>query len=160
MLTLPRRMAEDTRAQIKDLPPATIADRFYQLMQTRLEQSAPHRETLAALFCAALNPESGAGLHEGVGDLRAAFRALVDGASDAPRTTAQADQLATLLAGVYGALILFWLYDHSPDQAVARELLEFVRDTLAMARPALIFPPLARSLERLAGIAQAALAQE
>jgi AcrR family transcriptional regulator len=156
VLELYRWLVLQLDEQVRVLPAGSIAERFYHLMQALFVVMAPHRLTLGALFGTALNPRSRAGLFgaQGAGirtHARAAYLAVVAGATDAPRP-AQIEDLATLLYGVQLALVLFWLQDLSDESARTDGLLLFVRDLLARLRSLLRLPPIAQMLSRLVGI--------
>jgi AcrR family transcriptional regulator len=140
-------------AQVEALPAGTLAERFDQLMMALLGIMAPHRLTLAALFGAALNPLSRAGLFGAGGAAarrraRDAYATVVTGATDAPRR-GQVDELATLLYGAQLAMVVFWLQDMSAGAAQTRELIALMRDGLQRARVVLRLPWGAQLLTRM-----------
>jgi AcrR family transcriptional regulator len=150
--------------QVRLLPSGSIAERFCHLMRALFEVMAPHRLTLGALFGAALNPRSRAGLFSVQGaairrHARTAYVTVVAGATDAPRP-AQVEDLATLLYGAQLALVLFWLQDLSEESARTIDLLLFIGDLLAHARPLLRLRPIARTLARLVEIVGPLLGQD
>src|SRR5262245_23122659 len=154
VLALYWRLAAEQEAHIQALPQASIADRFEQAMQAKIAQVAPYRDALGALFGAALTPHSGvAVLGDSTSDIRErmgkVFYAVVAGATDAPRER-QARQLATVLYALHLALLLFWIHDRSPDHRATNDLIKLARDTLALVRPVLRLPPVAKALARLA----------
>jgi AcrR family transcriptional regulator len=156
ILELYRWLAEQLEAQVSLLPAGTMADRFQRLMRGLLEVMAPHRRTLGALFGAALDPHSRAGLFGEAGAAirqraRSAYVAVVAESKDAPRR-GQVDELATLLYGVQLALVLFWLQDLTPDARRTHDLLDFIHDALERLRPLLRLPLAARMLTRLVAI--------
>src|SRR5512146_480897 len=156
VLELYSELARTLERQVESLPPGTVAGRFARVMGTLLELMAPHRETLGALFGAALNPRSTVGVFGGrASEVRRQARGLysrvVTQASDAPRPT-QAEDLATLLYGLPLALVLFWLLDRTDGAQRTHALLAFLRDILARLRPLLALPPVARPLARLTRI--------
>lgn len=156
ILELYRWLADQLEEQARLLPAGRIADRFQQLMHALLVVMAPHRLTLGALFGAALNPRSRAGLFGEAGSeirqrARNAYLAVVAQSTDAPRAS-QHDDLATLLYGMQLALVLFWLQDMTPDARRTRDLLDFVHDALGQLRPLLRMPLVARMLARLVEI--------
>lgn len=164
VLELYRWLVLQLDEQVRVLPVGSIAERFYHLMRALFAVMAPHRLTLGALFGAALNPRSRAGLFgaQGAGirrHARAAYLAVVAGATDAPRP-AQIEDLATLLYGVQLALVLFWLQDLSDESARTDELLLFVRDLLTRVRPLLRLRPIAQTLARLVSIIGPLLGQD
>ncbi len=157
------QMASATSAQIEQLPVVSIADRFYQLMVSRLEQVRPYRGAFRALFGATLHPDSGinilgansAGVHD---QTRQAFTLLVIEASDAPAEGLR-QNVVTLLYTLHFAVILFWLYDRSLEQHTTLELLAFTRDSLAQVRRGLALPFIRQGLARLAGILESVFSQ-
>jgi AcrR family transcriptional regulator len=163
-LELYRWLVAQLDEQAGALPVGTIAERFRRLMRGLFVVMAPHRLTLGALFGAALNPRSRAGLfsEEGVEirrQARAAYAQVVAEARDAPQP-AQVEELATLLYGVQLALTLFWLQDRSEEARGTEELLNLVHDLLRRARPLLRLPLVARTLARLVQIVGPMLGQD
>ena len=156
VLSLYRQLAQDLETQVGELMPAPLADRFQRTMLTQFKLMTPYRDTLSAIFDAALNPRSEVGVFsESSADVRQfskkVFIAVVTGATDAPRAS-QAGNIATILYGVYLGLVLFWLQDRSPGTKTTFELLSFTRDMLALVRPLLVMPPVASALARLGRI--------
>ena len=156
VLSLYRRLAQDLETQVGELTPAPLADRFQRTMLTQFKLMAPYRDTLSAIFDAALNPRSEVGVFsESSADVRQLSKKLfievVTGATDAPRGS-QVGNIATILYGLYLGLVLFWLQDRSPGTKTTFELLSFTRDMLALVRPLLVVPPVASALARLARI--------
>lgn len=154
VLALYARLQAEMEAQVLALPPAPLAERFDVVMRAKLAQLAPHRVLLGAIAGSALVPSSDiAVLGDRSAEIRqrasAIFRAVVLGASDAPRPRAAHD-LATLLYAAHLGLILFWLNDRTPNQRATDELLRFGRDALGLARRVLRLPPVAAALGRLA----------
>jgi AcrR family transcriptional regulator len=154
VLTLYERLAAELDAQVRELPPAPLAERFDYAMTAKLARLEPYREAFGALFGAALNPRSGvAVLGGGTSEVRRSvagiFFSVVKGATDAPREP-QAQQLASVLYSLHLALILFWLYDPTPGRRATFQLLALTRDMLGLARRVLKLPPASKALERLA----------
>jgi AcrR family transcriptional regulator len=150
--------------EVRQLPAASIANRFRHLMDALLGKMAPHRLTLVALSGAALNPLSRAGVFgaEGAEVRRRARRAyliLVAEAKDAPRS-AQVETLATILYGVQLALVLFWLQDLSSRTQKTTELLQFIHEVLGRLRPLLRVPWIAQALARFVEITGPMLGQD
>jgi hypothetical protein len=87
------------------------------------------------------------------------FRQLVREASDAPRRD-KIENFAILLNSVHFLTVLFWLYDRSPNRRATGDLLDFVRDSLAVLRPMVIIPMVSGSLARLAQIMAAVFVGE
>jgi AcrR family transcriptional regulator len=157
------QMASETSAQIEQLPTVSVAERFYQLMLLRLEQAAPYRSAFRALFGATLHPDSGINVlganSAGMRDrARQAFSLLVGRAADAPAKS-QREDVATLLYSLHFGVILFWLYDRSPDQRTTLALLAFTRDVLTLLRRGFSLPPIRQGVKRLARIMESVFDQ-
>jgi AcrR family transcriptional regulator len=156
VLALYARMEQEFASYIETLPPAPLAQRFGQTMRAKLDHLAPYREVFGTLAGATLNPRSNvAVLGDTTAEVRqrvsAMFLAVVRGATDAPREPVARD-LAIALYGAHLALILFWLYDRTPNQRATDELLALAGDALRIVRRLLRLPPLARMLARLVRI--------
>lgn len=156
VILLYQRLAQDTDSYVSGLPPAPLTERFYMTITQLLALMTPHRQTLAALFGTALNPRSQAGVFgENTADIRRQTRGsyllVVQGATDAPRTS-QHEDLATVLYGLHLALVLFWLIDQSTGATRTLQLLAFLRDMLKLIQPILWLPIVSQALVRLAGI--------
>jgi AcrR family transcriptional regulator len=156
VLALYVRMEREFMAFSETLPPGKLSERFGQTLRAKLAHLEPYRPALGALAGAALNPRSKvAVLGDGTADVRqhisAMFRAIVQGSTDAPREQIAHD-LATTLYGAHLALILFWLYDRTPNQRATDELISFACDTLPIMQSLLRLPPFVRMLRRLAQI--------
>ncbi|MGI8588694.1 MAG: TetR/AcrR family transcriptional regulator [Chloroflexia bacterium] len=153
VLALYARLADKLNAQVRELPPAPLAERFDRAIEVNLALLAPYRESMTALFGPALNLESGiAVLGTATGDVRrqvrAVFAHVVAEATDAPPEPL-AGQLATLLYGLHLAAIFFWLQDRTSGLQATGELRALIRDMLALARPLLELPPAGDALARL-----------
>jgi AcrR family transcriptional regulator len=154
VFTLYERLAAEQAAQVRDMPPAPLWQRFDRVMNAKLADLQPYRDAFGALFWAALNPRSRvavlgadtAQIRKAVGEV---FTAVVLGATDAPRE-AQAKQMASVLYSAHLAVILFWLYDPTPGQVATRQLLTLIRDLLKPARRLLRIPFVSNTLARLA----------
>jgi AcrR family transcriptional regulator len=152
-------LAGETAAALPALPSGTIAARYHAALTAKLAQLEPYRATVAAVFSAALDADGPSDTHQSgqalIGGtaaqaaLRAAFEGLVNTATDAPRLPAQSAELAQLLYAGHLLVILFWLYDRSAERTATRQLIDLVRDGMALARPALVLPPVAKALTRL-----------
>lgn len=156
ILELYRCLAASLDQQVEDLPKTSLADRFLRVMQAQLALMAPYRETLGALFGAALNPRSRVGVFgESTADVRRqsrqVFVMVASGAKDAPRVS-QLDDISTLLYGLHMLLLLFWLQNRRQDTRTIDEALSFVRDLLALLLPLFKLPPFSSMLARLARI--------
>lgn len=156
VMLLYQQLAEELESYASSLPPVSLAERFYATVAKLLEIMTPYHETLVALFGTALNPRSKVGvLSESTADLRrkslAMYRAIIEGATDAPRIRQRGD-LAIALYGVHLALVLFWLIDQSAQAQRTQQLLALLRDLLKLLQPLLRLPMVSQALIRLARI--------
>ncbi|MBL8157197.1 MAG: TetR/AcrR family transcriptional regulator [Anaerolineae bacterium] len=159
VMALYQQLAAETLSRCETLPPGTVAARFHHVMRAELDQFAPHREPLAGLFGAAMSPHVELGILGTHGTsahdpMRQVFTAVVTGASDPPKDQ-QVRQIATLLYAAYLAVVLFWLYDRTSGSRASAYLLDFMRDGLGLARGAMILPPVANTIARLASVFEA-----
>jgi AcrR family transcriptional regulator len=153
VLALYRRLNDDAELHVQALPHTMLAARFDQLMRAKIAQVQPYRELFRSIIGAALSPENEIGVLGGnTADIRAraqkAFLQAVMGATDAPRNR-QRDELATVLYAAHLGILLFWLYDRSPNQRATEELIGFARDMLKLGRSLMRLPPFAHALTRL-----------
>ena len=133
-----------------------IADRFHTIVTHKLEQLTPFRDALGALFGAMMNPNSdvsvlgtqSAGIR---GEMINGFQQLVADAKDAPKSP-KAEQLGTLLHSGHLLMILFWLFDRTPNQRATHQLLDLSREGLKMLRPMLILPLFSKMLLKLSDL--------
>ncbi len=158
VLAVYQDFAAKSEAHVETLEPGMMADRFHQTMLHKLEQMAPYREMIGALFTAAMNPKSDiAVLGANTGDIRdrmtQVFKVAIAGATDAPKEP-QVTHLAIVLYSVHLLTLLFWWYDRTPEQRATHELVKFMRDSFVLVRPFLMLPPFAKSLARVAGIVE------
>ena len=133
-----------------------LSQRLVSALRQHLKHLSPYREALAALFGAALQPDSEVAVLGPATDgirqrVRAIYRQLLQDSRDAPPAT-QLEDVTTLCYALHLNLILFWLQDRSPQQRRTDELLEFLQGTLGSLRLALKLPPVARGAARLANI--------
>lgn len=153
VLALYRRMAEDLEVQVQALPTGPLASRFEQIMRMRIAQMQPYREIFRAILGASVSPDNELGvLGKHTADVRIqagqAFLVLVTASTDAPAEH-QTRDLVTVLYAAYLSLLLFWLYDCTPNYRATEELLGFTSDMLSLGRRLLRFPFTTRALMRL-----------
>lgn len=158
VIALYRRNAALSQERVQSLPRAPLSARFHEVMSGMLEDVTPHREAYIGVLSSAMNPRSPVGvLSDYTADIRentrAVFQLVVTGASDAPKAL-QTEQLSSLLYSAHFLVLLFWVNDKTPNCQATAQLLDFSRDTLNLVRPALVLPPVARSMARIAGIVQ------
>lgn len=153
VLALYRRSTAETGAVAERLPRATLAVRFAALMRAKIDEVRPYRTLLQSIMGAAMSPQHPVGvLSEHTADIRAlaqtAFFHAVTGATDAP-SQQQARELGTLFYAGHLAILLFWLYDKTPNQRATEEIIAFAADLLKLGRRLLRLPPFAHLLTRL-----------
>lgn len=156
VLVLYQNLDEELDRYTQALPPAPLAERFYQTLNQQMTLLMPQREVFSTLFGTTLNPRSKAGVFGRSAAqvrqrARKSYLRVIQGAKDAPRE-AQREDLATVLYGAHMALVLFWLIDQSKNAARTRLFLVLLRDVLRLVQPVLWLPPLRQSLARLATI--------
>jgi len=156
VLVLYSRMVQETNAEIAQLPPVGMAERFQQTMSKRLEQVTPYRDSVLFRSGTITNPTSDVSLFgEAAADMRQqtleAFVMLVRESRDAPRN-ALAETLAALLYSLHFGIILFWLIDRSAEQQHSKRLLEFSATLIARFQPLLSLPLVSSSLNQLAAV--------
>ena len=156
VIALYEQLLAETEAQVANMPHAPLIERFQRVMEAKFAQIAPYREAMGALFSALMNPKSDvAVLGAGTADIRQrmhrVFTVVIAGATDAPREP-QIRDFAILAYSVHLLLILFWLYDRSPNAKATHDLLAFASDGFGLVRPFLLLPPFAKSSARLAEI--------
>jgi pyoverdine/dityrosine biosynthesis protein Dit1/AcrR family transcriptional regulator len=134
ILAIYLRLASDLQQLAAALAPGKTGDRFRALMLSKLEIAAPYRRAFAGLFAKMLDPRTNIGVLSPQTELvrlrsRAAFAAVVNGASDAP------DNPAPLIQSLYGAhlaLMLVWSQDRSEDLRSTHAALNLVCKATAM----------------------------
>lgn len=139
-----------------NLPRGQMADRFAAVLRYTLEGLTPYRSAIMALFGASMNPESGVSIMGVDSDsmrskTETSFHQLVLESADSLREP-KAEQMGTVLYTVYLLMILFWLYDRTPQQRATHELVGFLHETFRLMRPMFLLPMIPRAIGRLAEI--------
>lgn len=150
-LAVYQRLSVDFAGQMAHMDEGPVAERLRWALQDRLAQLESYHDVLAALFGAAMRPDATAWPGAHADPMLDACRIIVAEAVDAP-ARAQVESVASLCYTLHLLVLLFWLYDRTPDRRATHSLLDFLRDTLRLARPALALPPVSRSLRRLTTI--------
>lgn len=153
VLALYRRSTLETSTAAENLPHAPLATRFSALLHAKLNEIRPYRALLQSIMGAAMSPQHPIGV---LSDHNAGIRALaqtsflqaVAGATDAPNAQ-QTQELGTLFYAAHLGILLFWLYDKTPNQRATNEIIAFAVDLLKVGRRLLRLPPFARLLTRL-----------
>lgn len=164
VMALWEQLAAESAQQTQMLPDGTLTARFREVLNLKLQQIEPYRETLAALFGTAMNPASGVAIVSPqtahVRDLSLLpLEQLLETATDTPRELTPR-QMAFLLYGTQLLVVLVWLYDRTPTQSITWRLVDFIGETMALVRRSLFLPPVKNTLAKLAGIAEAVFTPE
>jgi len=133
--------------------PGQVADRYRQSLEAALEAMSSQRGELAALFSAAMTDEASLDLVRGDGAerLARAYHRLVLRSDDALRDP-KALQLGIALYAIHMLVVLFWLYDRSPDQAATQKLLGWAHELFKLLRPLYLLPMIPQGIAKLAAI--------
>lgn len=153
VLALYRRSTLETSTAAENLPRAPLATRFSALMHAKIDEVRPYRSLLQSIIGAAMSPQHPIGvLSDHNADIRAlaqiSFLQAVTGATDAPNAQ-QTRELGALFYAAHLGILLFWLYDKTPNQRATNEVIAFAADLLKIGRRLLRLPPFARLLTRL-----------
>lgn len=140
-------------AKIADLPPGSVADRYHHALTFALAEMAKERATMQALFAAAMAEDAGFDLMRGerAERLSRAYHGLVLASDDALRDP-KALELGIALYTIHMMLVLFWLYDRSPEQASTRKLATLAHELFKLLRPLFFLPIAPQVIARLAAI--------
>ncbi len=135
------------------LPPGQLADRYRQSLEAALAGLARQRAETQALFAAALAEDADFDLMRGEAAqaLSRAYQRLVLESQDA-LPEAKALELGIALYTFHMLVILFWLYDRSPDQASTGKLIRLAHELFKLLRPLFILPLIPGGIAKLAAI--------
>jgi len=152
-LALYDQFLDSLQAAIDELASGQLADRYHQSLKQALSQMSRERAAMAALFAAALAEDAEFDLLCGqrAERLSRAYHRLVLGSDDALREP-KALELGIALYTFHMLIVLFWLYDRSPDQESTGQLLKLVRELFKLLRPMFFLPMVPRGIARLAEI--------
>lgn len=151
-LALYDRLAVELESRLDELPDGSVAERFSALTLHKLDLLDTHRDTLAALVAAAMDPDGPIGvLSDATSAVRSkvsgAYLVAVAGASDAPDDPAERRRMGRLLYGLHLLVVLVWSQDR--DGSLVRLVLATLADGLGMAPLALALPHLRERLEAI-----------
>jgi len=140
-------------ATMEALPPGQLADRYRQSLEAALAGLAGQRAETQALFAAALAKDADFDLMRGEAAqaLSRAYQRLVLESQDA-LPEAKALELGIALYTIHMLVILFWLYDRSPDQASTGKLIRLAHELFKLLRPLFILPLIPGGIAKLAAI--------
>ncbi len=135
------------------LPAGQLADRYRQALELNLRRLRPMRGAMLALFAGAMRSDAAASLMDSPPGhrLSSAYRQLILDSDDALRESAARD-LGAVLYMFHMLLIVFWLYDRSPDQAKTEKLLAFWHEMFKLLRPMFFLPMVPQGIAKLARI--------
>ncbi len=133
-----------------------LTDRYNVVLAQMLINLKPNRIALMALFGAAMRPESNLSLmgtdnnpvsHQ----LSEGYHQLILTSDDALREP-KAQQLGIVLYTFHMLIILFWLYDRTPDQQATDKLRHFIYELFKLLRPMFMFPIIPKAIAKLSQI--------
>lgn len=152
-LALYDQFLDSLEATIDELASGQLADRYHQSLKQALSQMSRERAAMAALFAAALAENAEFDLLRGqrAERLSRAYHRLVLGSDDALREP-KALELGIALYTFHMLIVLFWLYDRSPDQESTGQLLKLMRELFKLLRPMFFLPMVPQGIARLAEI--------
>ena len=138
-------------ATIDDLPSGPIADRYHQSLRQALALMAGDRAALAALYATALAEDAHFDLLRGqqAERLSRAYQRLALASDDAQP---KALELGIALYSFHQLIVLFWLYDRSPQQEATQRLLKLTRELFKLLRPMFFLPMVPQGIAKLADI--------
>ncbi len=160
-LALYDQFIDSLEATIDELASGQLADRYHQALQHALSQMSQERAAMGALFAAALAEDAEFDLFRGDRPERLArvYHRLVLGSDDALREP-KALELGIALYTVHMLIVLFWLYDRSPDRASTQKLLKLVHELFKLVRPLFFLPMVSQGIASLAEIVLPQLRRE
>jgi pyoverdine/dityrosine biosynthesis protein Dit1/AcrR family transcriptional regulator len=156
VLALYARLAAELEARVPELPEGNTADRFRKIMFAKLAIVAPHRQALAALLAALLDPRHELGvLSQQTQVIRnrvmGVISAVVLGASDRRKTDTLG--LTRTLYGLHLALMLLWTQDQTPEASATRAAIDLICDLVSLSGRLSWLPNFKHSLARLDEVA-------
>lgn len=149
-LLLYHTLSEESLHAIQLQAPATLSQRYTVALTARFQAMSPHRASLAELFADAMRQQDHP-LFQAQDSTRDGFLAVLQGSVDTVRPDELADMVNFLYA-LYWLVMLFWLYDRTPETRATFALIEFMGDMLKMIRPLMIMPLFSKALGKISGI--------
>lgn len=152
-------IAAEMENALADIPPGTLAARFYHVMSANLRYMVAHKDALRSMVITNLSGEieDAETYATNFGKVKQAFHTVVSGAVDT-MTPAQVEQMTVLLTNVHLLFMMFLLHDRTEGNKASFDLLAFARDVFTLLRPMLLIPPGAKALARLSQILVNAMA--
>ena len=153
-LSIYQVMAESSLESVTKLPSGTISERYFAMIEAKLEQLQANQETVSVLFATAMRPSSSitaADISPGLRDpMMAVMQAIISDASDKPGK--DEDELALFLYTFHFLAIVFWLYDRTEQKEASQLFIKFLREFIKMVRPMMVMPMVAKALNRISRI--------
>jgi AcrR family transcriptional regulator len=156
VIALYEHLADESLVYAAEIPSGTIAERYFALMRHKMTQVQPYRAALAAMFGALMRPDVeatvwGSRSTDGRDKMLEAFGQVTAGASDKLKEPL-AGSMTTMLYGFHLLILLFWLYDRTPENRATAYMLDFMREALKLVRPMMIMPLVGKAMVKLAQI--------
>jgi len=160
-LALYDEILDSLASKLDELPSGQIAARYHLSLTSALALMAGERKAMAALFAAALAEDAPFDLLRGerAARLTRAYHRLVQRSDDALGEP-KALELGIALHTFHMLIVLFWLYDRSPEQASTGKLLNLTRDLFKLLRPMFFLPMVPQGIAKLAEIVSPELKRE
>ena len=135
------------------LPTGQLADRYHQTLTGALERMRPDRIALQGLFGRAMADGADIDLMGGPPSrqLSQAYHRLVLDSDDALQEP-KARELGIALYTFHMLVVVFWLFDHSPEQVSTGKLVRLVHELFKLIRPMFFLPMIPQGIAKLAEI--------
>jgi AcrR family transcriptional regulator len=155
-LAIYHQLSQQSYERVATIGEGTSSERYFRFLEARIPALSSHEETISALFAAAMLPKSTvttAMISPARRDpILKAMQGLVDGADDKPGDAADADNLALLLYSFHFLVMIFWLYDRTPEKQASQYFISFLRDFVKLTRPMMIMPMINKALHKMTQI--------
>jgi len=136
--------------EVQALPPASMSVRFVSALSLALEHLEAHRDELADHFAHALRHKESP-VFSPDDPMRQALGRVITYATDTVKPD-EIEDMTNLLYAFYGMVVLFWLYDRTPETRATRALVDFMGDMIKILRPMMMMPLFSKALIKVSGI--------
>lgn len=135
------------------LPDGNIAQRYHALLQAKYAQMDAHRATFATLFAQGLSgvDDTFKNISGTADPMHGAVGRVVNQADDT-LDEALGDAFINVLYVFYLLLVLFRLYDRTPQHQASQHMLNFICDVIKLVRPLVFLPMFANAVRKLSAI--------
>jgi AcrR family transcriptional regulator len=155
-LAIYHQLSQQSYESATMLVDGTVSERYFLFLEARIPALSSHEVTASALFASAMLPKSHispAMISPARRDpILKAMQSLVDGADDKPSDATDADNLALLLYSFHFLVMIFWLYDRTPEKQASQYFISFLRDFVKLTRPMMIMPMINKALHKMTQI--------